>query len=221
MLVPSAAFAEPSKIEFLLRKAEQFEQSFEWDKAFAVYEEILKSERGHPGVKDRQLVVLRRFWQELRHRDPSYGKEVLSLDYGQAMQLHGAIVDTVLDGSFQKNKLTPAAVFRRGIEELETALGDVGFLQNHLAQTRPAALESFRTFLAKKKAESRGYSRVQCQKALRDIALAGQSSLLLNPTVAVMECACGSCYSLDEYTAYLTPSQYRELADVLKGPVGL
>ena len=212
--------AEPAKLKFLLEKAEQFEKSYEWDKAFAVYEEILKGRRDQPDIKDRQLVVLRRFWQELRHRDLSYRKEVLSIDYGQAMQLHGVVFDTLLDGSMQKSKLTPSAVFRRGVEELEFALADPVFLESHLAGVRPAAIQSFRTYLARKKSEARGYSRGQCGKALRELALAGQSALQLNPTVSVMECACGSCYALDEYTAYLTPSQYRDLADVLKGAVG-
>ena len=217
-----AAFSsavEPTKLKFLLEKAEQFEKSYEWDKAFAVYEEILKSRRDQPDIKDRQLVVLRRFWQELRHRDLSYLKEVLSIDYGQAMQLHGVVFDTLLDGSMQKTKLTPSAVFRRGVEELELALVDPVFLESNLVGVRPEAIQSFRTYLSRKKADANRYSRGQCAKAVREIALAGQSGLQLNPTVTVMECACGSCYALDEYTAYLTPSQYRDLADVLKGSV--
>jgi hypothetical protein len=212
--------ADPAKHRFLLGKAEQFEKSYEWDKAFAVYEEILKGRRDQPAIKDRQLVVLRRFWQELRHRDLSYRKEVLSIDYGQAMQLHGVVFDTLLDGSMQKTKLTPTAVFRRGVEELEFALGDPVFLESNLAGVRPKAIESFRSYLARKKSEARDYSRSECARAVREIALAGQSALQLSPTVSVMECACGSCYALDEYTAYLTPSQYRDLADVLKGNVG-
>jgi hypothetical protein len=217
----ASSAAEPNRVRFLLEKAEQFEKTYQWDKAFAVYEEILKGRRDQPEIKDRQLVVLRRFWQELRHRDLSYRKEVLSIDYGQAMQLHGVVVETLLDGSMQKTKLTPTAVFRRGVEELELALVDPVFLESNLAGVRPAAIVSFRTYLAKKKTESRDLSRAQAARAVREIALAAQGSIQLNPTVAVMECACGSCYALDEYTAYLTPSQYRDLADVLKGsPMG-
>ena len=218
--VSQCSAADPAKVKFLLEKAEQFEKSYEWDKAFAVYEEILMGRRDQPDIRDRQLVVLRRFWQELRHRDVSYRKEVLSIDYGQAMQLHGVVVETLLDGSMQKTKLTPAAVFRRGVEELEFALNDPVFLESHLIGVRPTAIQSFRNYLARKKTESRNYSRGQTGKAVREIALAGQSSLQLNPTVAVMECACGSCYALDEYTSYLTPNQYRDLSDVLKGAVG-
>jgi Peptidase family S41 len=220
-LAAAAPAVEPTRLKFLLEKAERFEKSYEWDKAFAVYEEILKSRRDQPDIKDRQLVVLRRFWQELRHRDLSYLKEVLSIDYGQAMQLHGVVFDTLLDGSMQKTKLTPSAVFRRGVEELDLALVDPVFLESHLAGVRPAAIQTFRSFLARKKADASLYTRGQCAKAVREIALAGQSGLQLNPTVTVMECACGSCYALDEYTAYLTPSQYRDLADVLKGSVAL
>ena len=221
LLFGAGAAADPGKLRFLLQKAEHFEKSFEWDKAFAVYEEVLKTQRDLPGIKDRQLVALRRYWQSLRHRDLSYRKEVLGLDYGQALQLHAVVVDTLLESSFQKTKLTPANLFRRGVEELEAALADPAFHQNHLTQARPDALGTFRNYLARKKAESGTYSRRECQRALRDIALSGQSTLQLPPTVSVMECACGACYGLDEYTAYLTPGQFRDLSDLLKGPVAL
>jgi carboxyl-terminal processing protease len=45
--------------------------------------------------------------------------------------------------------------------------------------------------------------------------LAGEVHLNLNAVVVTMEMACGACYAIDQYTAYLTPNQLRELAQAL------
>jgi hypothetical protein len=216
LLVPSLAWADAGKIKALLVRAELHEKSYEWDKAFAVYDAILKVDRDRPGVKDRQAEVLRRYWQEQRHKDIGYRKEVLSLDYSQALRLNSVVFDTLIENSLPKSKLSAGLLLKKGIEELEAALRDPGFVAVYLAQSRPVALASFREFLARKKTETANLTRADCMKALREVALAGQAALELSPTVALMELACGACYAIDEYTAYLTPAQYRELTDSLK-----
>src|SRR5262249_22329823 len=48
-------------------------------------------------------------------------------------------------------------------------------------------------------------------KQIGEIAMAGEAVLDLSATVVAMEFACGACYAIDDYTAYLTPNQLREL----------
>ena len=213
---PAIVVAGPNAVRELIERAERHEKAGEWDKAYAVYDEIIKSHRGLAGIKDRQLNILRRFWQEQRHADLGYRKEVLSLDYSQALKLHGLIADAILDASMQKAKVRPGQLLRKGIEELEAALADRGFAASYLAEAKPEAIAEFRAFLKAKHVAAAGLNRDDCRKTLRESALAGQSTLRLKPVVSVMELACGACYALDEYTAYLTPQQYRELADSLK-----
>ena len=213
---PAIVVAGQNAVRELIERAERHEKAGEWDKAYAVYDEIIKSHRGLAGIKDRQLNILRRFWQEQRHADLGYRKEVLSLDYSQALKLHGLIADAILDASMQKTKVRPGQLLRKGIEELEAALADRGFAASYLVEAKPEAVAEFRAFLKAKNVAALGLNRDECRKTLREIALAGQSTLQLKPVVSVMELACGACYALDEYTAYLTPQQYRELADSLK-----
>lgn len=210
------ASADPVKVKTLLAAAEQHEKAYEWDKAFAAYDAALKFQRDIPSIKDRQTNVLRRYWQELRHKDISYRKEVLGLDYAQALRLNNTVFDTLLDTSMPRKKLSPGLLLKKGIEELETALADPGFLQNYLPTSKPLALGAYRDFLAGKKAEAGKLNRRDSLKALREVALAGQTSLDLPATVILMEMACGSCYAIDEYTAYLTPTQFRELTESVK-----
>ncbi len=216
LVVPSLAWANPHRIKSLMVRAELHEKASEWALAFAAYDEILKSHRDAPGVKDRQTNVLRRFWQEQRHKDPGFRKEVLSLDYGQALRLSTTVFDTVLENSLPKSKLSSGMLLTKAIEELESALRDPGFLGNYLREIRPVGLSAFREYLARKKVEAARLDRRGCMNALREIALAGQTALELNPTVALMELASGACYAVDEYSAYLTPTQFRELTESFK-----
>ncbi len=219
LVVPTAAWANPEKIKSLLVRAELHENAHEWEQAFEAYDEILKVRRETPGIKERQTSVLRRYWLEQRHKDLGYRKEVLSLDYGQAVRLSNTVFDTLLESSLAKTKLTPGALLKKGIEELETALRDRGFQASYLGESRQVGLSAFREFLARKKADAGKFDRRACLKALREIALAGQTALDLNPTVTLMELACGACYAVDEYSAYLTPTQFRELTESFKpGP---
>lgn len=220
LALPSLVWADPGKLRAALARAEAHEKSYEWDKAFAAYDEAIKIHRDAPGLKDRQTTVLRRYWQEQRHKDIGYRKEVLSLDYSQALRLNSTVFDTLIENSLPKTKLSSGILLKKGIEELEIALRDPAFVSSYLHQAKPGSVASFRDFLGRKKAEASGLNRAECMKAIREVALAGQSSLQLSPTVSLMELACGACYGIDEYTAYLTPMQFRDLHETFKpGPM--
>jgi hypothetical protein len=216
LVVPLVVWADASTIQALLVRAQLHEKASEWDKAFAAYDDALKADRDNAALKERQSAVLRRYWQNQRHKDIGYQKEVLSLDYAQALRLNGSIFDTLLQSSLPKANISPGLLLKKGIEELEAALCDAHFAVRHLGQVRPGALSTFREYLARKKVDAAKLNRADCMAVVRDIALHGQSAIGLSPTVAIMEIACGACYAVDEYTAYLTPSQFRELTDSLK-----
>ena len=54
-------------------------------------------------------------------------------------------------------------------------------------------------------------NRAQAVERAREVALAASNLLGVDPTTVVMEFLCGACYGVDDYTAYLTPTQLREL----------
>src|SRR4051794_13200668 len=89
------ARAESDQVKALLQQAEFYEKEAQWDKACDAYENLLR-QQGAPVVRERYQHCLRRLWQTRRQRDVSYRKEVLSLDYGQALRLYSIIRDTLL-----------------------------------------------------------------------------------------------------------------------------
>ena len=121
LVVPVPAFS-PNKSP--REQALHHEKHFEWDKARAINESLLREER-LPERHGRYNACLRRFWQGLRHQDIAYRKEVLGLDYGQALRLYNKIRDTLLDHSLDKRKVDPTLLVRKGLEELDFALADL------------------------------------------------------------------------------------------------
>src|SRR5262249_23912827 len=163
------------------------------DKAFAAYDEALKLDRDAAGVRDRQNNVLRRYWQEQRDKDIGYRKEVLSLDYAQALRLNSAVFDTLIESSLPKEKCSPGQLVKKGIEDLEAALCDPNFAASYLGQPRPDTLATFREYLTRKKTDAARFTRADCMRALREVAMTAKAALDLSPTVALMELACGAC----------------------------
>jgi len=214
-----AASASPlrNRLKELRERAEYFERQADWDKACEIYEAILRSDRNLPDIRRRYHHSLRRSWQNYRHRDPSFRKEVLGLEYGQAMRLYNLIQQTLLHESLDKKRVSARSLFRKGLEELRWALGDPAFLQAHLSAAKPLEIQSFQELLAKTwNAMPIGSAR-EAQRQVREVALAAHTILGLNATTVILELACGACHALDEHTVYLTPTQFRELCSALKG----
>ena len=223
LLLCSSFFLLPSRTEALPEKelrqrfqlAVELEKQFKWDQARDIYEELLSQRDPGLKIRERYLRSLRRGWQVRRQQDTSYRKEVLSIEYAQALRMYTIISNTLLDLSVDKKKLDPAKLFRKGVEELDAALGDPYFQQQHLPGIKLEKIEEFRVFLRKTWGSARGLSRKEAAKQLGEVAMEAELKLQLNPTVTVMEFACGSCYAIDEYTTYLTPNQLRELVQSL------
>ncbi len=205
------------KLDLLLDQAREHELAGRWDQACELYDSVLKVDRSLTAVKDKYQHCLRRYWQARRHRDMSFRKEVLSIDYGQALRLYGVMRDTLLDNSLDKKKADPGLLFAKGLEEFDAALADPYFCEQFLITARPEDIRSFREFVKKTWGGGAPLTRSQAAKKLREVALAAQTTLNLGCTVTILEFTCGSCYGLDDYTFYLTPNQLRDLCDSLRG----
>jgi carboxyl-terminal processing protease len=215
----SAAFAAPEKSEALdlAAQAELREKQGDWDRAYELYSAACKLLPNRSDLKDRQVNCLRHCWQQRRHRDLSYRKEVLSLDYGQSMRLFGMIRDALLDRTVDKKRLDSTKLFRKGLEELDAFVSDPTVLSQYIPLERMTRVEEYRSVLRKLNREVQGLDRHQLQHKAKEAAMAAKQILSLPPTVAMTEQAAGLCHALDEYTQYLSPAAFRELNDSLKG----
>jgi len=192
-------------------RARQLQQQGQWEIACEIYGHLLRQNDPGLGIREHYHEALRRTWQIRRHKDDSYNKEVLSIEFGQALRLAGVVNQTMLDGSVEKKKVDPSKVFRKGLDELDKFLSDPAFVSRYVPQSKQAFVGEFRAMLRKTWGNTAGLTRKKALEQICDIAMAAEWHLGMNPTVVTMEFACGACYAADEYTAYLTPAQFREL----------
>jgi carboxyl-terminal processing protease len=212
----SLVFALPDgEVRKLIDQAENFEPIAKWEEARQIYELLLGRADPSFRVRDRYHQVLRRCWQTRRHNDPSYLKVVLSVDFGQSLRIYNIISNTLLDSSIDRKKLNSNKLFSKGLEELDAALADPNFLRQHVPDDKLANVPAFRAMLKKTWSAKPAMSAAEASAEIEKIALAGEVHLNLNAVVVTMEMACGACYAIDQYTAYLTPNQLRELAQAL------
>jgi C-terminal processing protease CtpA/Prc len=122
----------------------------------------------------------------------------------------------LLENALGKKRVDPGRLLQKGIEELDAALANPVIREQYVPGKQAEAL-AFRDHLKRKFAIQGPMTRAQVEQQIREIALAAQDMLQLSPTVSILELACGASYAIDNYTAYLTPDQFRQLCDALKG----
>jgi carboxyl-terminal processing protease len=201
----------------LLDKAQNWERLKQWDKACLIYEQLLQLDRKTPQFQDQYFHCIRRYLQASRHKDQTYHKEVLSLEFGQSLRLHDFLMTFLLNHSFNQGKVTARDVFQKGLAEFRHALEDPTFQQAHLKTVAPKKIREFSQAVEMAWGGRSIYSVEQATAEVREIATEAFKKLKLKPTTVVMEFTCGGCYVFDNYTMYLTPQELSRLCNSLKG----
>jgi C-terminal peptidase prc len=199
----------------LRQEALQYERLGQWDKACEVYSQLLAQDRQQPEMRDHLQLCLRRSHQVRRHGDPVYRTKLLALPVSQALDLYAEIL-AKLNGQYaDKDKVPIDRLYRHGLDEVRAALSDATFLREHLPGVAPTALSALRDRL---RDDSRTAADIKEARAtVRDLAWEAQRLTDLNPTVLILEFACGASNALDQYTVFLTPGQPLDDPAVLSG----
>jgi carboxyl-terminal processing protease len=186
-------------------EAQGFEQLGQWDNAVEAYARLLAQDRNQPEVRERLQVCVRRAHQVRRHRDPVYRSKVLTLPLSQALDLYVEVLSKLHRQYADRAKVPIDRLYQNGLEEFRAALSDPTFLREHLPGVEPNALAELRDRLR----DSRHAAETikDARSAVRDVAWEAGQLTGLNPTVAVLEFACGASNALDEFTVFLTPGQ--------------
>jgi carboxyl-terminal processing protease len=216
-IVPTLSQAASVDVSRLRAEAEQFERENRWDKAFLAYDQLLLLDRGQIEIRERRLFCLRQIHQTNRHRDLTYRDKVLTLQLNQALDIYIDLMAIIQSHFPDRGKVSLTYLFQQGVEEFWLALGNEAFRQERLPGIKARDIEGYRGQFRALHAHRQIRNDRELRSVVREAAFAAQRATRVDPTVVVMEFACGACNSLDEYSAYLTPSQLGDEFDTFKG----
>ncbi len=188
--------------------AEKAEKAGEWEAAFNAYCHLFVADRASPDLREKLNASLRRVQQVRRHRDPGFQQFATGMQLGGGLDLFAEVVQKVPGVYVERDRATPQNLWAFAIEELDRALGNPAFRQAFLDNLRPDKIEQFRTALRSDWSKRAVNDHKEARAALRQLVAAAQDAFTVRvPAALAIECACGACSGLDEYTVFLTPTQ--------------
>jgi hypothetical protein len=204
---PDSAAANPA--DDLVKVARGHEKAQRWEDAIQAWWRVLSVDRANSEAREAIPKDVRHAFQSRRHRDAAFLDRVLSLSQADVLALYREVLVKVQAHYVDPDKATPARLFRQGLDEFVAALSDANFLSRYLNGVDESAVTKFRTDVQKAWRDRDVLSSDEAVKVVAAIGSAAKRLLgmrALNPVVC--EFICGTCNSLDEYSAYLSASQY-------------
>src|SRR6516162_6209048 len=127
LLLPVSLHAQTAGIAELSKQAEKLEKQHDWLEACRVYDEILHRDRTRDEARRAYQRCLRRYHIVHRHQDKIYREALKRVTPAQALEMYEQVLDTVAKAYVDRQKTSPAALFRQGLDELRFALDETIF----------------------------------------------------------------------------------------------
>ena len=199
----------PSPVEELVREARAHEKARRWEDAIQAWFRVLNVDRVNMEARESIPKDVRLALQSHRHRDPAFQARILAMSPADVLTLYEEVLAKIQEHYVDADKVTTARLFRQGIDEFLAALIDPHFVDLHLKGVDETVIARFRANVQKAWVGREIITNRQAMTIVAEIAAAAKKMLglrTINPVVG--EFICGACNSLDEYSAYLSASQY-------------
>jgi carboxyl-terminal processing protease len=216
-LVCGRAVAGAAEDEPLVKKAAEQENRGQFRNALPIREFLHRKYPNSNECKEDYQRCLRHVLQERRHRERAFKDAIVGLKKpGQVLDVYEKVLQILQSHYVELDRTEAARLFEQGLLELRFALEDEIFQKEYLAQRRSDAVAAFRDRLIEWDVKAVSDNK-SARDELRKVAKVAQDTLKLQLPVVAFEFVCGACNSLDEYTAYLTPSQVSEMQALMRG----
>ncbi|MFL5329680.1 MAG: S41 family peptidase [Gemmataceae bacterium] len=176
------------------------ERRSEWAVSTGAYECLLTQTNRSADLREAISRCARRGEQIRRLTDPTYRRFAESLTMPQALAIYSEVLTKLQLLYPDRDRASVAKLYRSGLSELAAGLPDAAFPAGSEAlvpMVRTAALASPSEAAA-------------ARDAIKALALEGHKASKAPVGLMVLECACGACAGLDDYTIYLHPGRGTE-----------
>jgi carboxyl-terminal processing protease len=202
-------------LESILLRGQQFEADRRWGDALGVYEDALRNRPNDPALSPRHELAKVHFDLARRYADASFRRSLATLSEREAQALYGELLLKVQ--SHYVAQPNWQELVRRGSVSLGVALGEDDFCQANRTAPNPQAAQEFKLSVARFLQSRPIRDRQQAIDAANYISRLAEQHLQVPSTAAMLEYVGGAAASLDEYSAYLTGDQLREVYSQIEG----
>jgi len=212
-IVPEALPA--TALNTVLETGRQLETKNRWGEALSHYEEALREYRGNEILRERHNVAKLHYSLDRRYHDSSFRKSISALSSQQALGLYSELLQKT--STHYVNTPAWRELGIRGTRAIDIALADLQFRSVNRLQISVDQLAQLRREL---------YQRLgqRTLKNSRDaVSVASEMAQLVNArtglpqTATILEFVAAAANGLDDYSAYLTADQLREVYEQIEG----
>jgi carboxyl-terminal processing protease len=212
----SAEATPASPLAVILAKGDRLERQRRWGDALSHYEEALRHYPDDRALAEREDVARLHWSLERRSTDRSYLESVRSLSTDQSAGLYLELLRKI-NAHYVTNPPW-ARLAERGARALDLALTDDAFLNAcGLANASGDQLLAARQALSNCLSQRAVQSPEQLTAMAREAAGLVEANCGLRSTASVLEFVTAAAGGLDEYSAYLTSDQLRDVYSQIEG----
>lgn len=204
-----------SALESVLDKGRRLESQQRWGEALTHYEESLREHPGDKSLLQHHDLAKLHYSLDRRYNDHSFRQSIASLNSRQALSLYSELLRKISTHYVAAPPWQRIGV--RGTTSLDMALADSDFRTINSLQVSPEQLSALRRELY----QTLGRRTIRGPNDL--VALAGDMARLaelrigLRQSAVVLEFATAAAGGLDDYSAYLTSDQLRDVYSQIEG----
>lgn len=207
--------AMPQATAQLLEEGRKLEGQHRWGDALAFYEEAVREHPGDRDLKERFQIAKLHYGVEHRYVDHSFLDAVTTLEKAEAVGLYEELLAKI-DSHYVVNPPW-SNLARRGVQSLDVALTKTNFLRHNGVRANADRLLQTRRAIYAPLQNTKITSRQQAVAVAAQVAQICSQRLGMSPAAAVMEFTAAAAGSLDNYSAFLSGDQLREIYSQIEG----
>ncbi len=199
----------------ILEKGLQLENNHRWGEALSHYEDALREHRDNDRLQQHHDLAKLHYSFDRRYHDRSFRQSIASLNHQQALSLYSELL--LKTNTHYVHVPVWQDLGRRGVRALNLALHERKFSNiNHL-QVSGNQIAQFRQDTLGMLSRRPLASSRDLVAFASDIAQQAEAQIGLAPTAAILEFVAAAASGLDNYSAYLTADQLREVYSQIEG----
>ncbi|MFV2066693.1 MAG: S41 family peptidase [Pirellulales bacterium] len=202
-------------LQDVLEKGQALESEQRWSEALNHYENALRTHPEDRRLSDRLDLAKIQYDLGRRYGDPSFRQALATLDARTALDLYAEVVLKI--DTYYVIKPAWSRLVARGTRSLDLALSRQAFRQANVPNTDAAQIDAFRREL-RRLADARDVrTRHDARQIVEQIVHVAYERIALPPTAVVFEYVCGASGGLDDYSAYLSGNQLKDIYSQIEG----